>query len=192
MELSGKHHISASREKVYAALNDPEILQMSIPGCLSLEKTSDNEMAATVGVKIGALKVTFNGAVTLSNLNPPESYTLTGEGSGGSAGHAKGTADVTLLEDGVGTLLAYDLKAAVGGKMAQLGSRLIDSTAKMFFNKFFVKFSEIVSDRTSGAAPVTGDRKVKAQIGNWFWWVSALIIILGLGWFLLMLTNLRQ
>ena len=125
--IEGEERIAAPVQKVWEALNDPEVLKASIPGCQSLEKKSDTEMAATVVLKIGPIKATFNGEVTLKNLNPPHSYTIQGEGKGGIAGFAKGGADVTLTEDGPdATVLKYAAKADVGGKIAQLGSRLID------------------------------------------------------------------
>ena len=143
--IEGEEKIAASIDKVWAALNDPEVLKQCIPGCQSLEKTSDNDLAATVVLKIGPIKATFNGAVTLKNLNPPNSYTIQGEGKGGIAGFAKGGADVTLTEDGPdATLLKYEAKADVGGKIAQLGSRLITSTSKKLAGEFFSTFGEKV------------------------------------------------
>lgn len=142
MDMNGSHRIPAAREAVWAALNDPEILKECIPGCESLEKTSDTEMTAAVTSKIGPVKAKFKGSVTLSNINEPVSYTISGEGKGGVAGFAKGSADVHLEEDGDGTLLTYEAKAQVGGKLAQLGSRLIDSTAKKMAEDFFTSFSE--------------------------------------------------
>lgn len=150
MEMTGSHRIPARRETVWDALNDPEILRDCIPGCESLEKTSDTEMTAAVTSKIGPVKAKFKGAVTLENINPPESYTISGEGKGGVAGFAKGGADVKLTEDGDGTLLTYEAKAQVGGKLAQLGSRLIDSTAKKMAEDFFTKFSERVGGTATG------------------------------------------
>ncbi len=144
MELQDQQKINATREVVFAALNDPEILKQCIPGCEVLEKISDTEMTATVTLKIGPIKAKFKGAVELSNLNPPESYTITGEGKGGPAGFARGSADVKLVEDGSGTILGYSVKADIGGKLAQLGGRLIDSTAKKLAAQFFKKFGEIV------------------------------------------------
>ena len=144
MELTGQQTISASRETVYAALNDPEILKQCIPGCEELNKTSETQMDATVSLKIGPVKARFKGAVELSNLNPPEGYTTTGEGKGGAAGFARGGADVKLTEQDGMTVLDYDVKADVGGKLAQLGGRLIDSTAKKLSGEFFQKFGEIV------------------------------------------------
>jgi carbon monoxide dehydrogenase subunit G len=156
MEMSGENRIPASREKVWAALNDPEVLKASIPGCQSLEKTSDTEMTATVQAKVGPVKATFNGHVTLSNIDPPNGYTITGEGKGGVAGFAKGGADVKLAPDGDGTLLSYKVNAQVGGKLAQIGGRLIDATAKQMADQFFTAFAANVAGpapaATAGAA----------------------------------------
>ncbi|MEP5622320.1 MAG: carbon monoxide dehydrogenase subunit G, partial [Hyphomicrobiales bacterium] len=137
MDMNGSHRIPAKRDAVWAALNDPEVLKVCIPGCDSLEMTSDTEMTAAVTSKIGPVKAKFKGAVTLSDINPPESYTISGEGKGGVAGFAKGSAKVSLAEEGDETVLTYEAKAQVGGKLAQLGSRLIDSTAKKMAEEFF-------------------------------------------------------
>ena len=147
MEMSGSHIIPASRETVWASLNDPEVLRACIPGCKELEMASPTEMSATVVTKIGPVKATFKGDVTLSNLNPPESYTISGEGKGGIAGFAKGGADVKLADVEGGTQLDYQVNAKVGGKIAQLGSRLIDSTAKKLAEEFFSNFSEHVGGK---------------------------------------------
>lgn len=144
MEMKGDQLISADRQTVWEALNNPEILKACIPGCETLEKISDTELSATVVTKIGPVKAKFSGDVRLENLNPPESYSIVGEGKGGIAGFAKGGADVTLSEEEGGTLLSYTVDAKVGGKIAQLGSRLIDSTAKKLAGKFFSSFSEMV------------------------------------------------
>ena len=149
MEMQGEERIAASREAVWAALNDPEILKQCIPGCQSLEMTGDNEMSAAVKLKVGPVSATFKGSVTLENMRPPEGYTITGEGKGGIAGFAKGGADVALREDGADTVLTYDVKAQVGGKLAQLGSRLIDSTSKKLAGQFFASFGEIVGGQSS-------------------------------------------
>ena len=146
MNLGGEEKISAPIGKVWEALNDPEILKQCIPGCESLEKKSDTELTAVVSLKIGPIKARFNGEVQLMNLNPPHSYTIQGEGKGGVAGFAKGGADVELKEAGPNeTLLAYNAKADVGGKMAQLGGRLIESASKKLAGQFFSKFNAIVS-----------------------------------------------
>lgn len=144
--IEGTEHIAAPIDKVWQGLNDPTVLKACIPGCQSLEKKSDQEMAATVVLKIGPIKATFAGGVKLSNLDPPRSYTISGEGKGGVAGFAKGGADVTLAEDGPdATVLTYAAKADVGGKIAQLGSRLITSTSKKLAGEFFSSFAKTVS-----------------------------------------------
>ena len=142
MKMTGEERIPANRDAVWAALNDPEVLRECIPGCESLEKKGENELAATVKVKMGPVKASFDGEVELQNINAPVSYTIRGEGKGGVAGHASGGADVRLEEDGEATLLSYDVDAKVGGKIAQLGSRLIDSTAKKLAGQFFGNLRE--------------------------------------------------
>jgi carbon monoxide dehydrogenase subunit G len=153
MEIKGEYRIAASREKVFAALNDPAILQACIPGCESLEKTSDTEMTAKVRLRIGPVSAAFSGKVTLSDLDPPNGYRISGEGQGGAAGFAKGGAVVTLREDAGDTLLAYNVDAQVGGKIAQVGARLIDGTAKKLADEFFGKFAGMVG----GPPPVAGE-----------------------------------
>jgi carbon monoxide dehydrogenase subunit G len=144
--IEGEERIAAPLDKVWQSLNDPEVLKACIPGCQNLEKRSDTEFAATVVLKIGPIKATFAGEVALKNLNPPRSYTIEGEGKGGIAGFAKGGADVSLTEDGPdATILKYAAKADVGGKIAQLGSRLITSTSKKLASEFFSTFNQKVS-----------------------------------------------
>ncbi len=153
MDMTGEQRIAASRDEVWQALNDPEVLKACIPGCEELTKDSDTEMTAVVVQKIGPVKARFEGAVELVNINAPESYTIQGEGKGGVAGFAKGGADVTLTEDGAETILSYEVKATVGGKLARLGSRLIDSTAKKLANQFFENFqSALEKDGAEGTA----------------------------------------
>ncbi len=144
MELKDEIVINAPRDVVYQALNDPEVLRECIPGCEELEKHSDTELEAKVVLKIGPVKAKFNGNVTLNPENPPEKFSLRGEGNGGAAGFAKGGAEVVLEEHPDGTLLRYDAKADIGGKLAQLGSRLIQGTAKKLAAKFFTSFAEKV------------------------------------------------
>nr|WP_306268510.1 carbon monoxide dehydrogenase subunit G [Pararhizobium sp. IMCC3301] len=153
MDMSGEYRIPAPRETVWAALNDPEILKQCIPGCESLEMTSDTEMTAAVTTKVGPVKAKFKGSVTLSDIDPPKGYRISGEGKGGVAGFAKGGAEVNLEEDGTDTILRYTATAQVGGKLAQLGSRLIDSTAKKMADEFFGNFSAKLGAGTE-AAPV--------------------------------------
>ncbi|AGB69880.1 MULTISPECIES: SRPBCC family protein [Rhizobium] len=150
MDMTGEERIAAPRDAVWAALNDPEILKQCIPGCQSLEKISPTELTATVKLKIGPVSASFNGEVKLSNINAPESYTISGEGKGGIAGFAKGGADVVLKEDGDETILQYEAKAQVGGKIAQLGSRLVDSSAKKLAQQFFSDFTAAINGQ-SGA-----------------------------------------
>ena len=146
MELSNEVRIFAQRDKVYAALNDTDILKACIPGCEELTRTSENVLEAKVVLKIGPVKAKFGGVVTLDPSQAPARFSLSGEGNGGIAGFAKGSADVELIEDGDETVLRYNAKADVGGKMAQLGSRLIVGTsqklAAMFFTSFAVKVSK--------------------------------------------------
>lgn len=152
MEMQGEERIAARRDAVWQCLNDPEILKQCIPGCQSLEAKSATELAAVVKVKIGPVSATFNGNVILSNLSPPDSYTISGEGKGGIAGFAKGRADVALEEENDETVLRYAVKAEVGGKIAQLGSRLIDSTARKLAQQFFANFNLAVSGEAEAAS----------------------------------------
>ena len=148
MQLKGEERIEAPREKVWEALNDPQVLEKAIPGCETIEQQTPTDMTATVTLRVGPIKASFDGKVELKNLNPPEGYRLEGEGKGGVAGFAKGGADVNLTEvsdgDGDATLLSYDVDAQVGGKLAQLGGRLIDSTAKKLAKQFFADFKKEV------------------------------------------------
>lgn len=158
MDMTGERRISAPRERVWNALNDPEVLKGCIPGCETLEKVSDTEMKATAAVKIGPIAARFNGRVQLTDLDPPNAYTITGEGQGGVAGFAKGSAKVNLLPDELDTLLRYDVQAQVGGKIAQLGARLIDGTAKSMADQFFDRFAAQLSsaqDTVVEAVPST-------------------------------------
>lgn len=147
MQMTGEYRIEAARETVWAALNDPEVLKASIPGCEELEQTADDAFEAKVRAKVGPVSARFAGAVTLSDIVAPESYTISGEGKGGAAGFASGGAKIRLdaLDDGA-TQLHYEVDAKVGGKLAQLGSRLIDSTAKKMADQFFTNFAQQVSN----------------------------------------------
>ena len=145
MDMTGERRIAAPRAAVWAALNNPEILKASIPGCETMEKLSESELKATASVKIGPIAAKFAGKVQLLDLDPPNSYRIEGEGQGGVAGFAKGGAIVKLIEDGRDTILSYDVKAQVGGKIAQLGARLIDATAKQMADAFFDRFAGLVS-----------------------------------------------
>ncbi len=156
MEMSGEHRIEAPRQKVWEALNDTEVLKLAIPGCEEIEKTSDTAFTAKVKMKIGPVSAKFAGAVTLSDLDPPKAYTISGEGKGGAAGFAKGGAKVRLEEDGAATILRYEVQAQVGGKLAQIGSRLVDATAKKMAGEFFSRFSDAMAAAEGGeSAPGT-------------------------------------
>ena len=152
MEMKGSQLIPADRQTVWVALNDPETLKACIPGCEELEQTAPNELSATVVAKVGPVKATFKGEVELQDLAPPESYTIVGEGKGGIAGFAKGGAKVHLSEVEGGTQLDYEVDAKVGGKIAQLGGRLIDSTAKKLADQFFRNLNERLSAGDTPAA----------------------------------------
>ena len=153
MDMTGERRIAASRGKVWDALVDPVVLKASIPGCESLEKQSDTAMKATAVVKVGPMTGRFSGNVQLSELDPPNGYTISGEGQGGVLGFAKGGAKVRLSDDGPGTLLAYEVHAQVGGKMAQLGARLIDASAKQMADAFFDRFSAQLAPPVVAPAP---------------------------------------
>lgn len=146
MELQDEIVIDAPKERVYAALNDPEILQRCIPGCEELIKHSDTELEAKVVLKVGPVKARFGGDVTLDPAGAPDRFSLSGQGSGGAAGHARGGADVVLEARGDQTVLRYEASADIGGKLAQLGSRLIQSTSKKLAGKFFKSFAEVMAE----------------------------------------------
>ena len=165
MKLSDQIRIEAPREQVYAALNDLEILRKSIPGCEQIEQISKTELIATAVIKIGPIKAKFKGQVTLSDLNPPESYTISGEGKGGTAGFAKGDAKISLEEDGGATILRYEVQADVGGKLAQLGGRLIEGTAKKLAGDFFNSFSDAVAGPAEEVAEVAVPAATGAEAG---------------------------
>ena len=159
MTMTGQVVLPAGRATVWAALNDPTILKSSIPGCQELEKVSDTEFTATTRVAVGPVKATFKGKVSLSDIDAPNGYTISGEGQGGVAGFAKGGAKVRL-DDGEngGTRLSYDVEAHVGGKLAQLGGRLISGVAKKYADEFFTNFAKALAPRE--AAPVKAEHIV--------------------------------
>lgn len=181
MQMSGEYRIEAPREAVWAALNDPEVLKQAIPGCEEIEKVSDTELAAKVKVKVGPVSAKFSGTVTLSDLDPPKGYTISGEGKGGPAGFAKGGAKVRLEADGAATILHYDVEARVGGKLAQIGSRLIDATAKKMANDFFARFAEVVGGPVPEAAaemPAAEEAAPAGAVRPLFWALGVIAIVL--------------
>lgn len=183
MEIKGEYQIASSRENVWQALNDPGMLQKCIPGCESLEKISDTEFAATVMAAIGPVRARFNTKLLLENLDPPGSYTLVGESKAGAAGFGRGSAEVTLTEQNGGTLLSYNADFKVGGKLAQVGSRLVLGATKKTADQFFGKFSR---ELDPGAARVdveeAGDGKLEVKF---LVAIAAVIVALLIWWFLL-------
>jgi uncharacterized protein len=177
MEMTGEFRIPAPQDKVWAALNDPEILAQAIPGAESVEKTSDTEFAAVAKAKVGPVSAKFKGNVTLSEIDAPNGYKISGEGSGGAAGFAKGSAVVKLVAEGDETLLSYEVHATVGGKLAQVGQRFIDSTAKKMADEFFSSFAEITGGPTGEEVdaiapthiPLIPDEDVGLSLSPWMW-----------------------
>ncbi len=186
MDMNGSQRIEASRETVYLALNDVGVLRQCIPGCDAVERTSENELNAKVTLRVGPVKASFSGKVILSDLNPPNGYTISGEGNGGMAGFAKGGAKVSLEADGEATILHYTVTAEIGGKLAQLGSRLIDGTAKKLAGDFFVKFSEVVAP-----APVAAyeDAPKKGWLSGVFGTIAAAFVMVSMSANLCCLTG---
>ncbi len=189
MEITGEYRISASRVQVWEALNDPDVLRACIPGLENLDKKSDTEFAAVVTTRVGPVKVRFEGSVTLSDLDPPHGYQIVGEGQGGVAGFAKGTCQVSLGEEGEETLLRYRADAQVGGKLAQIGSRMISGVAKKTANDFFSAFAKqmaISTDsgtssvkKTKLADPTVLDTTTNRPAIAPAYWIGGLIIITG-------------
>ena len=155
MEMTGTQTLPVSQQIAWEALNDPEILKASITGCDLLERTSDTEFLAGVTAAIGPVKAKFKAKLTLSDVNPPESYTIRFDGQGGAAGFGKGEARVKLIPEGAATRLDYSAKANVGGKLAQIGSRLVDAAAKKMADEFFVKFNAELARRNAPAVAIT-------------------------------------
>ena len=163
MKLSGSYQINLSKQKVWEALNDPEILKKAIPGCEEFKKNSETEFTATATNKIGPFNASFTGDIELTDLNPPDSYKITGSGNS-PVGFASGEAMVTLEDHDGGTNLIYEVEANVGGKIAQVGSRLIDMTAKKMADVFFGKFSELISIEDSSSSEVSSKQKIDETV----------------------------
>lgn len=183
MDLEGTAEIPASRSAVWAALNDPDVLRAAIPGCERIRQISETELEAEVVAKVGPVKAKFKGKVTLSDLDPPNSYVISGEGTGGAAGFAKGSAQVTLEDAGDGTLLRYSVNAHVGGKLAQIGSRLVDGAARKLARDFFEAFAEILGPDL----PATSNEELEAvametdriSLSVWIWAGATLALAVG-------------
>jgi uncharacterized protein len=185
MDMKGEYRIPAPQQAVWEALNDPETLKACIPGCETIEKTSDTEMTATVKAKVGPVSARFKGKVTLSDLNPPNSYRISGEGQGGPAGFGKGGATVSLEQDGSDTILRYEATAQVGGKLAQIGARLVDGAAKKIANEFFSNFATHVGGPVEAtpdadAAPaviINHETKTPTKTVSTATWIVGLIVV---------------
>ncbi len=177
MELQGERLIPASLDATWAALNDPEVLKACIAGCESLERTGDDSMAAVVAVKVGPVSARFKGNLKLSNVQAPNSYTINFDGQGGVAGFGKGSADVALTAEDANTRLKYNARAQVGGKMAQVGSRLIDAAAGKITDDFFKAFEAHLQPQAVDAA-VAPAPVPTAGTGNKLWWVVGAVIVL--------------
>jgi hypothetical protein len=177
MEMTGEQLIPVPQEKVWQGLNDPEVLKACIAGCESIEKVSDNEYKVVIVAAVGPVKAKFSGKLLLSDLNPPNSYALSFEGSGGAAGFGKGGAQVSLKAEGASTRLSYSAKASVGGKLAQVGSRLIDGVARKMADDFFAAFNEKLAGAASPRAdditvPVRARRRIHPA-----WWVAGAVLV---------------
>jgi hypothetical protein len=166
MDMTGEQRIPAPRDEVWAALNDPDVLRASIPGCQELVKQSDTQMTAVATLKVGPISAKFTGTVTLSDIDPPNGYRITGEGQGGVAGSARGGAVVRLREDGEDTILTYEVEAQVGGKLAQLGGRMIDATAKSISTTFFKKFAAEIEARRNAMSGAAAAEAAPAKVGR--------------------------
>ena len=183
MQMSGECRIEAPRETVWAALNDPDVLKQAIPGCREIEKLSDTEFTVKLRVKVGPVSANYRGSVRLSDLDPPRGYTISGEGDGGPAGFAKGGAKVRLEENGGATVLRYEVNAQVGGKLAQIGSRLVDVTAKKMADDFFSGFAQVVTGPTPEEAGPEVSAPAEAAAGGvrpllWMLGVVTIVLVL--------------
>jgi carbon monoxide dehydrogenase subunit G len=195
MQITGTFTVPAPRQRVWEALNDPEILRQCIPGCEELNRVGDNEFEGKVVAKVGPVKASFSGRVTLSDLDPPNGYTISGEGKGGVAGFAKGSAKVSLRDDGAGTALDYTADASVGGKLAQIGGRLVEAAANQTAEGFFARFSDLVvaggataaaQPGAAAAEPATALSPPAATAGGpskgqrLWWWIAAGAVVIAI------------
>jgi carbon monoxide dehydrogenase subunit G len=188
MEMTGEQLIPLPQQRVWEALNDPAILKACIPGCESIERVTAAEYKVAITATVGPVKAKFSGKLSLADLNPPDSYALSFDGSGGAAGFGKGTAKVTLRPEGSGTRLSYTVNASVGGKLAQIGSRLIDGVARKMAEEFFVRFNQTVAPPTADAGEAASDSEAESgatpRLRIWGWVATGLIValLLYMGW----------
>jgi len=204
MELTGERLLPLSRERVWEALNDPEILKQSVPGCESLERVDDTNYKVVMAAAVGPVKARFNGKLKLTDLHAPESYSMSFEGSGGAAGFGKGTAHVELSPEDTGTRLVYKANAQVGGRLAQVGSRLIDGVARKMAEEFFGRFTDALAPQVQAdaataepaaagadtqdqaspsrvAAPVSSTANAAPARGGKMWmWATIGVVVVGL------------
>jgi len=184
MELTGERLIAAPIATVWAGLNDPEVLKACINGCESLERTGDDAFAALVAVRVGPVSAKFKGNLRMSDVKPPESYTIAFDGQGGVAGFGKGSADVRLAPEGEGTRLSYQARAQVGGKMAQVGSRLIDAAAAKIAEDFFAAFEAKVAPPSAEGAVAEAAPAAPAGGSKMVWWIVGAVVLLAAIWLL--------
>lgn len=185
MEMQGSRHLGATQQQAWEALNDPGVLKACIPGCEKIEATGENQYAVAMAIRIGPVAAKFAGKIALSDIRPPQGYSLAFDGSGGAAGFGKGSAKVSLAAEGEGCLLSYDVTAQVGGKIAQLGQRLVDGAARSMAEDFFRRFDEEMQRRypavagtsSVAAAPAAG---APVRIPPWAWAAGAAVVLLGL------------
>jgi uncharacterized protein len=175
MEITGEQLIPLPQAEVWRGLNDPEVLKACIAGCEAIERVSDTEYRVVMVASVGPVKAKFNGKLLLSDLKPPNSYSLSFEGSGGAAGFGKGSAQVSLKTEGAGTRLTYSAKASVGGKLAQVGSRLIDGVARKMADDFFSAFNEKLAGPAAGAAKAASPAAWRSRIHP-AWWVAVALL----------------
>ena len=194
MDMQGSRALAITQQQAWDALNNPEVLKACIPGCDKVEATGENQYAVGVAVKIGPVAAKFSGKITLSDIKPPESYTITFDGQGGAAGFGKGNSQVTLVPKGTGCELSYTVHASVGGKIAQLGQRLIDGVAKSMAEDFFKRFDEEMqrqhpqayasAQAGAGAAAAPGPDDAGGGLPAWVWAVGA-AVVLGIGFWVM-------
>ncbi|MBV6305857.1 carbon monoxide dehydrogenase subunit G [Candidimonas humi] len=199
MDMQGSRKLAVGRQQAWEALNDPEVLKVCVPGCESIEATGEHEYALVSTVKVGPVAAKFKSTIQLADIQAPESYTLNFNGNGGAAGFGKGSAKVALTPQGEGCELAYTVNATVGGKIAQVGQRLIDGVAKAMAESFFKRFDEEMQRRypaaakapaagaadsavSTGSSGARGSGPAGRRVSNWIWVVVAVLVILGIAW----------
>lgn len=185
MEMQGSRQLAVTQQQAWDALNDPAVLKTCIPGCESIDPTGDNAYALVNAIRVGPVSAKFKSALTLTDIQAPTSYTIQFDGNGGAAGFGKGTAHVTLKESGAGCELGYGVTATVGGKLAQVGQRLIDGVAKSMAEKFFQNFDDEMQRRHPApagavATPAGASPAARRGVPQWVWWVLGIIVILGI------------